>query len=95
MTKIFEVGMLLCFGAAWPTSVITSYRARTAVGKSLTFLLTIFVGYICGVINKLINGVDYVLAFYFVNMIFVGTDIVLYFRNKRLDKMRAEGKEVK
>lgn len=86
MNGIFEVIMLLCFFAAWPMSVIKSYRARTTTGKSLGFLITIIVGYIAGIVNKCVNGVDYVIIFYVINLLIVSTDLALYFRNLRLDK---------
>ena len=78
-TKIFELLMLLSFGAAWPAS-------RTAKGKSLMFLLVIIFGYLCGIINKLINSPDYVIFFYALNMVMVSADLVIYFRNRRLDR---------
>ena len=31
----------------------------------------------------------YVLFFYFLNFAMVGTDVILYFRNKRLDRLAA------
>ena len=34
-TGVFEVGMLLCFAAAWPFNIMKAYRSRTAVGTSL------------------------------------------------------------
>ena len=43
--SFFELGMLLCFGVSWPINVVKSYRMRTAKGKSLPFLIAIFVGY--------------------------------------------------
>ncbi|MDR0221118.1 MAG: hypothetical protein LBI54_06930 [Lachnospiraceae bacterium] len=82
---VFEVIMLLCFGAAWPFSVYKSYKGRTAKGKSLIFLLALIVGYISGIVNNLINGANYVLAFYALNLVLVSADLALYFRNKRLD----------
>jgi len=85
-TKIFELLMLLSFGAAWPASVHKSYIARTAKGKSLMFLLVIIFGYLCGIINKLINSPDYVIFFYALNMVMVSADLVIYFRNRRLDR---------
>jgi hypothetical protein len=84
-TKIFEVIMLLCFGAAWPFSVYRSYKARTAHGKSLVFLLALIVGYISGIINDVIHGAGYVLFFYSLNLLLVSADLALFFRNKRLD----------
>ncbi len=85
-TKIFELLMLLSFGAAWPASLHRSYVARTAKGKSLVFLLVIIFGYICGIINKLINSPDYVIFFYALNMVMVTGDLIIYFRNCRLDR---------
>lgn len=87
-TKFFEVAMLACFGAAWPTSILRSYRARTAKGKSLMFLCIIEVGYICGIINKLINSPDYVMILYILNLSMVFIDVLLYFRNARLDRAK-------
>ncbi|MDR0222361.1 MAG: hypothetical protein LBI38_02345 [Oscillospiraceae bacterium] len=88
--NIFEVIMLLCFGAAWPFSVYKSFRARTAKGKSIIFLAALTAGYVSGIINNVINGVNYVLFFYALNLLLVSADAALYFRNRRLDKARAE-----
>ena len=94
MPEIFEIIMILSFGASWPLNVLKSYKARTAKGKSLAFLCLIFFGYIAGIISKLINESYmasfsqkwYVLFFYVLNLLMVGVDLILYFRNKRLDK---------
>ena len=72
-----------------------SYRARTAKGKSLLFLVLIEVGYVAGIAAKLTNPAYmaafgekwYVLFFYVLNFTMVAADVVLYVRNKRLDKM--------
>ena len=39
MAEILEVIMIVSFGASWPLNVLKSYRARTAKGKSLAFLI--------------------------------------------------------
>ena len=81
--------MVILFGISWPTSIIKSYRARTAKGKSLLFLCFIFFGYVCGIAAKLISGgINYVFPFYVLNLVMVGTDIALYFRNRALDRKR-------
>ena len=49
MPEILEIIMILCFGASWPFNVAKSYRARTAKGKSLLFLILIEVGYVAGI----------------------------------------------
>ena len=95
MAEIFEVIMIVSFGASWPLNVMKSYRARTTKGKSLAFLLLIFFGYIAGIVSKLINAsymaaiADkwYVLFFYCLNLVMVGVDLCLYFRNLHFDKI--------
>lgn len=90
--------MIVSFGASWPMNVMKSYKARTAKGKSLAFLLLIFFGYIAGIASKFLNETYmasfgekwYVLFFYFLNLCMVGADLILYFRNRNLDKKEAE-----
>lgn len=94
MSEILEITMILLFGASWPMNVMKSYKARSAKGKSIAFLLLIFVGYIAGIASKFCNAEYmanfsskwYVLVFYFINLTMVGIDICLYVRNKALDK---------
>lgn len=94
MAEILEVIMIICFGASWPFNVIKSYKARTAKGKSLWFLCLIIFGYIAGIASKFLNEAYmadfstkwYVLFFYFLNLIMVTADLLLYFRNKKLDR---------
>lgn len=94
MSEILEIIMILSFGASWPMNVIKSYKARTTKGKSLAFLLLIFFGYIAGITSKFMNEAYmasfgekwYVLFFYFLNLFMVGTDLLIYIRNRKLDK---------
>lgn len=88
--SIFEALMLICFGLSWPMNIWKSWTTRSAVGKSLPFLLIIEVGYICGMLNKILVHFDWVFFLYVLNFLMVGTDAVLYFRNRRLDRLRAE-----
>ena len=98
MAEILEIIMIVSFGASWPLNVVKSYRARTAKGKSISFLCLIFFGYIAGIASKLVNEVYmaqfaekwYVLVFYCLNLIMVGVDICLYIRNCGLDKKKAK-----
>ena len=41
MSEIFEILMVVSFGASWPMNVLKSYRTRTTKGKSLSFLYLI------------------------------------------------------
>jgi len=87
MNTIFEALMIIAFGLSWPTNIIKSWKSKTAKGKSGLFLYLIFIGYIFGICAKLvINNLNYVLIFYILNALMVAIDIVLYYRNRRLDK---------
>lgn len=94
LPEILEILMIVSFGFSWPMNVIKSYKARTTKGKSLAFLILIFLGYVAGIASKLVNDTYmsqigqkwYVLFFYVLNFIMVGLDLVLYVRNYRLDK---------
>ncbi len=90
MAELCEIFMIVLFGASWPMNVIKSYRSRTTKGKSLVFLILILIGYIFGIIGKLVGGNFkwYVLFFYVLNAVMVSTDLILYFRNLQLDKKR-------
>lgn len=99
MPEILEITMLICFGFSWPLNVIKSYKARTAKGKSLPFLLLIISGYIAGIASKFVNPAFdfadkwYVLFFYFLNLIMVSLDVLMYARNRRLDKQAEKTEE--
>ena len=80
--SVFEITMLVCFGAAWPVSIWKSLRTRQVAGKSLFFLVIILVGYGAGILHKLIYQFDLVIYLYALNAIMVTIDIVLYLRNR-------------
>ena len=97
MAEILEIIMIVSFGASWPMNVMKSYKARTTKGKSLGFLCLIEFGYVAGIASKLMNQAYmaqfaskwYVLFFYVLNFLMVGADLILYARNKKLDKLAA------
>lgn len=84
--SIFEIIMLLCFGLAWPFSIYKSVISRQTQGKSVLFLMIVVVGYISGIIHKLLYNRDWVVLLYALNALMVSVDIALYYRNKRLEK---------
>ena len=94
MSAFLETVMLVCFGFSWPLNLIKAYRARTAKGASLPFILLIIAGYIAGICAKLVSGnVNYVLAAYILNLVMVSLNLVVYFRNVQLDKKRAQAEQ--
>ena len=95
MGSVLETMMLVCFGFSWPLNVIKAYKARTAKGTSLPFILLIITGYLAGISAKLISGqVNYVLIAYLVNLTIVSLNVGVYFRNVSLDKKRMQETEV-
>lgn len=87
MDSILETVMLVCFGFSWPLNVIKAYKAKTAKGTSLPFILLIITGYIAGISAKIIShNINYVLIAYILNLLIVSLNIVVYFRNRALDK---------
>ena len=96
-SHLLEAVMILCFGLSWPISIRKSWISRTAKGKSLFFEVFIWIGYIFGIANKWIQfaanpdkGWIFFLAwaFYFLNITEITIDMILYFRNLKLDKER-------
>ncbi|HCO18429.1 MAG TPA: hypothetical protein DIT39_02280 [Tissierellales bacterium] len=84
--SIFEAIMLLCFGAAWPFSIIKSYKSRSVAWKSPYFLIVVIIGYISGIINKLLYSNDIIMYLYILNLLMVATDLAIYYRNVKLAK---------
>ena len=94
MGSILETVMLVCFGFSWPLNVIKAYKARTAKGTSLPFILLIIAGYIAGISAKIITGqINYVLIAYIVNLAIVSLNILIYFRNYSIDKKSQQESE--
>lgn len=87
----FEIIMLLCFGAAWPFSIYKSYKSRKNSGKSVAFLYIVVIGYIAGILHKLIYNYDAVIFLYVLNSIMVTLDILLYYRNYKLAAQDGSG----
>ena len=88
-THLFEALMLVCFGFSWPLNVSKAYRAKTAKGMSLPFIVLIITGYVAGITAKIMNSqFNYVLAVYFLNLAIVMTNMLVYFRNKSLDRKK-------
>ena len=74
--------MLICFGAAWPMNIAKSLKTKSTKGKSLSFLLTIMVGYVSGITHKILYSQDIVMVLYIINLVMVSIDTGLYFYNK-------------
>ena len=84
---IFEFIMLACFGLSWPISVYKSIKSKSTQGKSVVFIIAIIIGYISGIIGKIVNNqLTYVMIIYCFNLIVVSVDLVLFFINRKNEK---------
>jgi hypothetical protein len=96
MAELFESLMVISFGVSWPMNIFRAYKGRTAKGTSVFFLYCIEFGYISGIIMKLLTGdmqaffsgdlSKYGCFFYILNALMVFIAILIYIRNKGLDK---------
>lgn len=84
--SIFEMIMLVAFGCAWPPAIYKAWKAKTAKGISLRFLIIVLIGYIAGMIHKILYSMDIVFFVYALNFFMVFTQICIYFRNTSIDK---------
>lgn len=99
MGMLFAVLISITFGFAFNSVQSNTICAAAehafgfnhmVLGGVLTALtLVIIFGYICGITAKLIShNITYVLAVYIFNLLAVSTNLLVYFRNKKLDNAR-------
>lgn len=83
-SEIFEALMVIAFGIFWPISIIKSIKSKSTKGKSPIFLAIIVLGYIFGIISKIVgHKITYVFVFYCINLVMVSCDLVIYFINHK------------
>ena len=86
IASVFETLMIISFGISWPVNVSKALRSRSTKGKSIMFDYFILAGYICGLISKFMTHTfNLAFWFYFPNIIMVITDIIVYYRNRKLE----------
>ena len=89
MAEALEAIMLICFGLSWPMNAYKNFKARTAAGTSWQFILLITLGYFAGIAAKFVSGtINWVLAVYFINVVCISANWVVYFRNRAIDRER-------
>ena len=94
--KVFEMLMLVCFGASWPVSLAKTIKAKTVQGVSPIFYTFIFVGYLSGTLFKIFFNYDVVLYFYIFNTLMVFLQLILfcyYTSQTKITVSRPVGKE--
>lgn len=98
IASIMETLMVVCFGISWPLNIFKAWKSRTAKGTSILFYSFIWIGYIFALVGKFVlihlNAPNpwyetvhwYVMFFYLLNILMVSIGIIIYLRNKMLDK---------
>jgi hypothetical protein len=84
--SIFEIIMLLCFGAAWPVSIRKLWVTKSSGGKSKLFLSVIIIGYIAGILHKIYYNMDGVIYLYLLNIMMVSIDLILVIKNQKSEE---------
>ena len=77
--SIWEVLFLCCFAISWPVSIAKSLRTKVVIGKSPLFMSLIILGYLFGIVHKLLYSRDIVIWLYVFNATLVSIDLFLYF----------------
>ncbi len=72
--------MLICFGLSWPISIAKALRTKKVEGKSPVFMVVICLGYLSGILHKLLFSLDWVIVLYAINLLMIATDLYLYYR---------------
>ena len=92
MADLLEMFMVILFGASWPFNLAKLIRSRTTRGASLLFYIMIDLGYVAGSLSKIIKlraGITtpwYVWFIYCLNFCLVFAAVVIYFRNRALER---------
>lgn len=91
LAQLLELGMLICFGIAWPVDIARTLRTKQVSGKSVAFMAIIVVGYLGGVGAKLARAwgagdlPELITVMYAFNAVLVGLDIALVYRYRDAD----------
>lgn len=85
----FEGIMLVCFGVSWPISIVKSIRVKRVEGKSPLFMGVVCLGYVSGIVHKIIYSLDWIILLYGLNMAMILIDLFLYSHYNRKNRVAA------
>ena len=94
ISQLCEFFMLFAFGFSWPFAIARTYRAKRVDGKSPMFMAIVLVGYVFGIMARILDSDpsnDWLIAVYIIDMTLVSTDLTLYFHYSRKNRMKACG----
>ena len=85
----FEGIMLVCFGVSWSISIVKSIRVKRVEGKSPLFMGVVCLGYVSGIVHKIIYSLDWIILLYGLNMAMILIDLLLYAHYNRKNRAAA------
>ena len=94
ISQLCEFFMLFAFGFSWPFAIARTYRAKRVDGKSPVFMAIVLVGYVFGIMARMLDSDpsnDWLIAVYLIDMTLVSTDLTLYFHYSRKNRVKACG----
>ena len=94
ISQLCEFFMLFAFGFSWPFAIARTYRAKRVDGKSPMFMAIVLVGYVFGIMARILDSDpsnDWLIAVYLIDMTLVSTDLTLYLHYSRKNRMKAPG----
>ena len=56
ISQLCEFFMLFAFGFSWPFAIARTYRAKRVDGKSPMFMAIVLVGYVCGIMARMLDS---------------------------------------
>ena len=59
ISQLCEFFMLFAFGFSWPFAIARTYRAKRVDGKSPMFMAIVLVGYVCGIMARILDVVGF------------------------------------
>ena len=90
LPNVLETMMIVSFGISWPINLVKAFRSRSTGGKSILFDYLILFGYLCGVASTILSHTFHLALYFSVpNILMVTCDIILYYRNRKLERENA------
>lgn len=88
---LLESIMLICFGVSWPVAIVKTVKTKNPAGKSMFFLVLIIIGYLAGLLAKILTDRNPVMYLYILNLLMVATDMTLclYYAHKIRERAMA------
>lgn len=76
--SVYELFFFVFVAFAWPISITRMIRRKSTRGKSLFFSAVVLLGYVFGIVHKLLYSPDWVIFVYILDFVLVAADIAVF-----------------